>query len=106
MANLLSALVSSAGVLNAYDQVLQVTQNNVANASTPGYAKQSLELIAEPFDTTVGDEGGVRAGKIVSTRDEYSEQNVRTQTTLEGQAQQNVSSLTSVQYLFDITGNS
>ena len=40
MANLLASLMSTAGALNAYSSVLDVTQNNVANASTPGYAKQ------------------------------------------------------------------
>ena len=36
MSNLLSTLLSSAGALSAYDQVLAVTQNNVANALYSG----------------------------------------------------------------------
>ncbi len=50
MSNLLASLVSSAGTLEAYGRVLETAQNNVANASTPGYAKQRLELYALPFD--------------------------------------------------------
>ena len=48
MSNLLNSLLSSANALSAYDQVLQVTQNNVANASTPGFVKhrQTLALDA------------------------------------------------------------
>jgi flagellar hook-associated protein 1 len=104
MANLLSLLNSTANTLSAYDQVLQVTQNNVANASTPGYASQSLQLVAEPFDPPALD-GGVSAGAIQSSRDEYAEQTYRNQNTGLGQQQQLVNSLTSLQSIFDISGN-
>ena len=50
MSNLLASLVSSADTLEAYGRVLETTQNNVSNASTPGYAKQSIDLYALPFD--------------------------------------------------------
>ncbi len=106
MSNLLATLGSSAGALQAFDQVLQVTQNNVANASTPGYAKQRLSLDAQPFDLTVGATGGVRAGQIQSARDQYAEQAVRRQTTALGEAQQNAGSFTSLESLFDISGQS
>src|SRR5579871_5179765 len=104
MSNLLATLGSTAGALNAYDQVLQVTQNNVANASTPGYAKQTLPLEAMQFDLSTGAPGGVRAGEIQSARDQYAEQAVRRQNTLLGAAQQNVNSLNALQRLFDISG--
>lgn len=106
MSNLLATLGSTAGALAAYDQVLQVTQNNVANASTPGYAKQRLLLEAMPFDMSVGATGGVRAGQIQSARDQYAEQAVRRQTTLLGNAQQNVASLTTLESTLDISGQS
>ena len=80
MSNLLASLVSSAGALAAYGQVLEATQNNVANASTPGFAKQSINLYALPFDPQSGVTGGVAAGKLISARDEFSEQSVRQQT--------------------------
>ena len=50
--------------------------------------------------------GGVVAGHVVSSRDEYAEQTVQQQTTLLGQAQQDVSSLTAIQSQFDVTGTS
>jgi len=106
MANILSSLISTADALDAYTQVLDVTQNNVANASTPGYAKQTLPLYAMPFDLSNGSTGGVRTAQMQSSRNQYAEQAVRQQTVLLGQAQQSVNSLTSVQSLFDISGNS
>ncbi|HLI86072.1 MAG TPA: flagellar hook-associated protein FlgK [Bryobacteraceae bacterium] len=104
MANLLSLLGSTANTLDAYDQVLQVTQNNVANASTPGYASQTLDLTSLSFDPPSLD-GGVAAGAIQSSRDEYAEQTYRNQNTGLGQQQQLVNSLTALQAIFDISGN-
>ncbi len=65
MANLLSSLVSSASALAAYDQVLQVSQNNVANASTPGFVRHRQTLLAMQFDPAGGLAGGVRAGEVL-----------------------------------------
>jgi flagellar hook-associated protein 1 FlgK len=106
MASLTSALLSAGGALNAYTQALEVVQNNVANASTPGYANQTQSLDALLFDPANGFAGGVAAGQVVSSRDEYAEQAVQQQTTLLGQAQQDVNSLTAIQSQFDVTGSS
>jgi len=105
MANLLASLISSAGTLEAYGRVLETAQNNVANASTPGYAKQRMDLYALPFDPQGGATGGVRAGKLETLRDEFAEAAVREQTTSLGYQQQLVDSLTPIQGRFDITGN-
>ncbi len=104
MPDLFSSLRSSAGALQAYDQALAVIQNNVANASTPGYAKQVQSLEAMPFDPQAGVLGGVRAGQIESARDEYAEQAVRGEAARLGQTQQNVNSLQGLESLFDVTG--
>jgi flagellar hook-associated protein 1 FlgK len=104
MSNLLSLLVSSSSTLDAYGRVLETTQNNVANASTPGYAKQRLQLIAMPFDPGTGAPGGVRAGTLQSYRNDYAEQAVRRQNSSLGSQQQMVDSLTSLQSMFDISG--
>ena len=106
MANLLSTLLNSSSALYAYQQGLAVMQNNVANASTPGYAKQTLPLEAMPFDLTTGSSGGVRAGTVQSSRDQFAEQEVRSQNTALGEASQNVNSLTAIQSQFDVTGTS
>jgi flagellar hook-associated protein 1 FlgK len=106
MSNLLASLMTSADALGAYEQVLAVTQNNVANASTPGYVKQTLRLQAKPLDLTWGTLGGVKPGEVQSARNEYAERAVRRQTVLQGSAQQSVSSLQALNSLFDVTGKS
>lgn len=106
MSNLLASLSVSAGALNAFDQALETTQNNVANAETPGYAAQTQTLDSVSFDPSKGEVGGVRAGAVVSARDEFAEQNVHNQNMLLGAATQSVNSLTSLQNLFDISGTS
>ena len=49
--------------LNVFGQALSRAEN-VANASTPGYVKQSATLVAMPFDLTGGATGGVSAGEV------------------------------------------
>lgn len=104
MSNLLALLSNASSALDAYDRVLQVSQSNVANASTPGYAKQIVPLEALPLDPALGLPGGVTAGAMQSTRNEYAEQAVRRQTTLLGKQQQTATSLTALQAIFDISG--
>jgi flagellar hook-associated protein 1 FlgK len=86
--------------------VLETAQNNVSNASTPGYAKQSISLHALAFDPAGGATGGVRAGDLENSRNEYAETAVRTQTSASGYQDQTVNSLTEVESRFDISGNS
>lgn len=105
MVNLLATLGVAADTLGAYSQALQVTENNVTNASTPGYAEQTQTLLAAPFDPADGDAGGVAIGPVISARDEFAEQAVRNQNVLLGAASQNVSSLTSLQTVFDVSGD-
>jgi flagellar hook-associated protein 1 FlgK len=104
MSNLLASLVSSAGALNAYDRVLEVSQNNVSNANTPGYVRQRMHLQALPFDPNRGTTGGMRAGELQSARNEYAERAVRRQNLGLGREQQSVNSMTSLESLFDISG--
>jgi len=106
MTSLSATMTTAADALNAYGQALDVVQNNVANASTPDYASQTQTLDAMQFNPGQGYPGGVALGQIVSSRDEYAEQAVQQQTTLLGQAQQDVASLTAVQSQFDVTGSS
>ena len=106
MSNLLASILSSAGTLEAYGRVLETAQNNVANASTPGYAKQRLDLQALAFDPANGATGGVRAGDLVSSRNEFAEASVRKQTSASGYQDQLVNSLTDIEANFDISGNS
>ena len=97
--SLFTSLRSTAGALAAFDQALSVTQDNVANASTPGYAKQRVSLEALQY-------GGVRAGPLMSARDQYADQAIRQRVATWGYSQQQTDSLSALQGVFDISGNS
>ena len=104
MSNLLSSLITSAHALSVFERGLVVSQNNVANASTPGYAAQRLVLEAEEFEPAVGLIGGVRAGEVLSARDLYAEQAVRRQLESLGYHAQTAQSLDAVESVFDVSG--
>jgi flagellar hook-associated protein 1 FlgK len=93
-------LSSSAAALSVYELEFSTIQNNITNANTPGYADQTLSLVAQ-YDAADGSAGGVLSGGLISSRSEYLEQNVRNQQTLLGSAQQSTADLTQVQPLFD-----
>ena len=103
---LFANLQSSLNALNAFQQSLTVAQNNVSNASTPGYAAQLATLDALPFQPHTGLTGGVQAGTPQSTRDEYLEQAVRYQQSNLGSFTAQSRALSGVQPLFDVTGQS
>ena len=106
MPGLFSALNSSAGALDAFQRVLDAIQNNVINASTPGYARQSVTLDALPFDPNAGLPGGVSAGEMQSARDEFAEQNVRQQFSAQGTLEQKAQSLSQVELNFNVSTDS
>jgi len=106
MGNLLTSLLNTANALGAYGQALQTTENNVLNASTPGYAKQVQVLTALPYDPTIGMPGGVAAGPVLSTRSGYAEQAVRGQQSVLGYQQQIATDLTPLQNYFNISSTS
>jgi flagellar hook-associated protein 1 FlgK len=100
MSNLLSTLLGSANALRAYDRALSVIQNNVANASTPGYARQVQTLSAMPFSPDSGLSGGVQAGDLISRRSHYAEQAVRTRESALGFTGQRAADLEAVEPYF------
>lgn len=106
MSNLFSALQSSADALSVFQSALSVSQNNIANVSTPGYVKQTQMLEALPFSSSGGASGGVAAGPVESARDTYAEQTVQTAVTSLGTWEQQLGVLQPLQSSFDITGSS
>src|SRR4051812_18797429 len=88
MSNLLSSLINSANALQVYGGALNVIQNNIANANTPGYVRQDQALISLPFNPSAGLTGGVLPGPLVSARSEFLDQAVRLQQEHSGAAQQ------------------
>lgn len=100
MSNLIASLRSSSSALDALEQSVSVSQNNVMNASTPGYVRQRMGLKALDFLPDVGLFGGVSAAGIQGARDQYAEQAVRSQVTRQGAANQSVASLSALENAF------
>jgi len=71
MANLLATLNAATNSLGVFAQALAVVQNNVGNATTPGYARQRVFLEASPFVVTGGQSGGVTLDRVESMRDRF-----------------------------------
>jgi flagellar hook-associated protein 1 len=106
MGNLLTSLLNTANSLRAVERALTVTENNVVNASTPGFAKQTATFEAMPFDLTVGLPGGVISGPVQSSRNAFAEKTVRQQQTNLGFFQQKAGDLTSLQTYFNLSNAS
>src|SRR5579863_1084948 len=106
MGNLTTSLINAGNALQVYGSALDVTENNVTNANTPGYAKQTATLEARPFDLATGAPGGVRLGPTESSRNQFVEQSVRTQQAASGYDQQKVSDLSTAQNYFSLSATS
>lgn len=106
MGDLATSMINAASALQVYEGALDVTQNNVTNANTPGYATQAPTLVAQPFNVLTGSPGGVELGTTQSTRDQFLEQSVRTQQTAYSYDQQQVSDLSTVQNYFSLSTSS
>lgn len=104
MGTLFGALDSSVSALDSYQNALNVVQENVSNASTPGYASQNATFIAQPFNLSQGLVGGVVSGPTESTDSHYADQAVQNQLSLLGNYTAQSTSLSPIQALFDVTG--
>ena len=103
MSGLFATISASASSLAAFETALEVTQNNVANANTPGYAAQNVDFHALSFDAESGLAGGVTA-TVSTTQDPYADAAVRQQLSAYGTAQQLSTTLGNLQTVFDVTG--
>jgi len=104
MGGLFSSLNTSVEALRTIQDALAVTQNNVSNANTPGYARQSALLESQPFNLSAGLAGGVQFGGTQTTQNEYLNQAVRTQLSAQGYFTGESNPLASIQSLFDVSG--
>ncbi len=104
MAGFLSSLGATANALRVFEKALTVTQNNVANASTPGFAKQTLYLEAVPFAPDLGLPGGVRAARVESARQEYAERAVQVRQSIYSRSEETAAALSRIEALFDVSG--
>ncbi len=104
MSSLFAALHTASDALDVVEQAMSVTQNNVSNASTPGYVTQTLKIAADTFNPSGNVWGGVHSEGFESSRNQYAEQAVWNQNQLLGAAAKQTSSLSSLQSNFDVSG--
>jgi|HubBroStandDraft_1064217.scaffolds.fasta_scaffold00235_5 flagellar hook-associated protein 1 FlgK len=97
MSSLSSTLLGASSALQAFQYALNVTQNNIDNASTPDYATQTVALQADRFDPAAGLAGGVSDGALVDSRDLLAESDVWQQAGAQGDATAQSSALSAVQ---------
>jgi len=105
MGTLFAALNTASNSMNTLEEAIGVVQNNVTNASTPGYVTQTLNLTANPFNANDNLWGGVEASGVQSARDVYAEQAVWSANQQAGLATQQTNSLSSLQDYFDVSGS-
>ncbi|MGD0297147.1 MAG: flagellar hook-associated protein FlgK [Bryobacteraceae bacterium] len=106
MGNLFAAITNTATALKAFEDGLTVVSSNVANANTPGYVEQTQTFVAQPLDLSEGLVGGVQAGPMQNSRDQYAEESVQQQQTALGFYTQKVADLTPVQSYFSLSSTS
>src|SRR5581483_8972835 len=106
MGSLFSALTSAGQSLKAFEQAIEVTQNNVANANSPGYADQVPQLISQDFLSNTHSTAGGVAEVTDDTRNAYADTAVRQQLSLQGMYQQLQTTLAPLQNVFDVSANS
>jgi flagellar hook-associated protein 1 FlgK len=105
MGNLFSALNSASQSLQAFERAIDVTQNNVTNANSPGYADQVPQLISQDFQSNTGTSGGVQE-VTQDTRSTYADTAVQQQLSLQGMYQQLQTTLAPLQSVFDVSSSS
>lgn len=104
MSGLLTSMTSASNALDVLQQALSVVQNNVSNASTPGYATQQLNIAAAPFDIVSGAAGGLTANGLHSSRDTYADTAVQQQLQTLGLFTAQTQSTGIIQSYFDASG--
>jgi flagellar hook-associated protein 1 FlgK len=105
VADLFASLQTAGQSLNVFTQALNTVQNNISNANTPGFASQSVNFAAQPFDLLGGLAGGVASQGLKSARDEYAEEEVRRQLSTLGFYQGQSTATSSIASNFDPSGN-
>jgi flagellar hook-associated protein 1 len=101
--SLLGTLTSASSGLRVVEHALNLSQNNVTNAATPGYAKQRATLQALPFDPP-DVTGGVTFGDPQSSRNAFAEEGVWRQVELLGHAEQKATNLSAIENGLDVSG--
>ncbi len=101
MGGLFSALQTTSTALEVYTQALGVSQANVANASTPGYATQRANIL--PIDLS-GNGSGSDFISLSSSGNALTDATVQAASSQAGASQTAAQQLSPINQLFDITG--
>jgi flagellar hook-associated protein 1 len=102
MASISSSLTSAVQALNADTGALQVTNNNIANANTPGYIRQ-VPVFQEAAPTQEGNfsvGNGVVLEGFQSVRDQLVNSQIQQETQAQGSANAQLTSLQQIQPTF------
>ena len=102
MANFLASLRSSAMTIETLQRSLTTAQNNVSNASTPGYARQHMRISSLEFDPDAGLSGGITTAGLATSRDRFAEAAVANQVSRFAAAEQNANQLEWIESALDI----
>ena len=106
MGSLFGSLASTAESMRAIERSMEVVQNNVTNASTPGYARQTQVIVSNRFNPAQGLPGGITAKDTLSARNSFAETAVRNERTALGASSQKASDLVQVEQIFTVTDGS
>jgi flagellar hook-associated protein 1 FlgK len=93
--------------LEASQSALDATSNNIANANTPGYTREVVQLSENAENESAGTVtgGGVTLDGIQSVRDELLNLQIQQQTSLQSSADTQSSILQQIQQYFASSGN-
>jgi len=102
MASLGSSLSIAVQSLDAATGALQATNNNIANANTPGYTRQQVVLqeAAPSADGNLSIGGGVVLEGFQSVRDELVQTQIQQETQAQGGANAQLASMQRIQPIF------
>jgi flagellar hook-associated protein 1 FlgK len=106
MSSIFAAIGTAGNALDVLEQAMATIQNNVTNATTPGYVTQTLQINSAMFDPTQNSWGGILAGNVQSARNLFAENTVWSANEQVGSATQQSTMLQGLQQNFDVTGNS
>jgi len=106
MGSLFSALNTASQSLEAFQRAIDVTQNNVTNVNSPGYADQVPQLVSQAYQSNTGVSGGGVQELTQDTRSSYADTAVQQQLSLQGMYQQMQTTLAPLQNVFDVSSSS
>lgn len=103
MGGLFSTLQTASAALQAFSQALGVSQSNIANVSTPGFAAQRANIL--PIDTSGTGSSGGDFVTVSSSGNAFTDAVVQTASSQASASQTQAAQLSPINQLFDITGS-